>query len=63
MATHGVAERLSCRGSPTVLLVGSDPFIDESAPVGWSCRLFSTPEGLRGSPTVEQSLEALRAQQ
>ena len=37
------AERLSFRGSPTVLLDRADPFADASAPVGLSCRVFQTP--------------------
>ena len=53
------AERLSFRGSPTVLVDGADPFADPSAPVGLSCRVFRTPEGLRGAPTVEQLLAVL----
>lgn len=52
------AERLSFRGSPTVLVDGQDPFADPSAPVGLTCRVFQTPEGLRGAPTVEQLVEA-----
>ncbi|MCW2671965.1 MAG: thioredoxin family protein [Frankiales bacterium] len=48
------AERLSFRGSPTVLVDGVDPFADPTAPVGLSCRVYQTPDGLRGSPTVEQ---------
>ena len=55
------ADRLSFRGSPTVLLNGEDPFGNDSAPVGLSCRVFQTPEGLRGSPTVDQLVEVLRA--
>ncbi len=54
------AERLRFRGSPTVLLDGADPFADDRAPVGLSCRVFPTPDGLRGSPTVEQLVDALR---
>lgn len=54
------AARLSFRGSPTVLVDGRDPFADEDAPVGLSCRVFRTPEGLHGAPTVEQLVEALR---
>ena len=54
------AERLRFRGSPTVLVDGNDPFADETAPVGLSCRVFQTPDGLRGAPTVEQLVEALR---
>lgn len=53
------AERLSFRGSPTVLVNGTDPFADDSAPVGLSCRVFQTPDGLRGAPTLEQLTQAL----
>jgi hypothetical protein len=53
------AERLRFRGSPTVLVDGADPFADEAAPVGLSCRVFQTPDGLRGAPTVGQLVEAL----
>jgi hypothetical protein len=61
VTTPEVAERLRFRGSPTVLLDGRDPFADEDAPVGLSCRVFRTPEGLRGAPTVDQLVEVLRA--
>jgi hypothetical protein len=53
------AERLRFRGSPTVLLDGRDPFADEDDPVGLSCRVFGTPDGLRGAPTVDQLVSAL----
>lgn len=53
------AERLRFRGSPTVLVDGADPFADDSAPVGLSCRVFRTPSGLRGAPTLEQLVAAL----
>lgn len=58
--TPDEAERLRFRGSPTVLLDGVDPFADATSPVGLSCRVFATPEGLRGSPTVEQLVQVLR---
>lgn len=54
------AVRLRFRGSPTVLIDGRDPFARESDPVGLSCRVFRTPEGLRGAPTVEQLVAVLR---
>jgi hypothetical protein len=54
------AERLRFRGSPTVLVDGRDPFADEAAPVGLSCRVFRTPDGLRGAPTVDQLVGVLR---
>lgn len=53
------AERLGFRGSPTVLIAGRDPFADPDAPCGLACRVFSTPDGLRGAPTVEQLVAAL----
>lgn len=53
------AERLEFHGSPTVLIDGRDPFARPGAPVGLTCRLFETPEGLAGSPTVEQFLDVL----
>ncbi len=53
------AERLSFRGSPTVLVNRIDPFADASAPVGLSCRVFTTPDGLRGAPTVQQLVTVL----
>lgn len=59
VATDADAERLRFRGSPTVLIDGRDPFAQESDPVGLSCRVFRTPEGLRGAPTVEQLVGAL----
>lgn len=58
--TEEEAERLSFRGSPTIVVNGVDPFADPSAPLGLSCRVFQTPDGLRGSPTIEQLVEVLR---
>ncbi|KQY47946.1 hypothetical protein [Cellulomonas sp. Root137] len=48
-------------GSPTILANGRDPFRAPGATLGGlSCRLFSTPDGLAGSPTVEQLSSVLR---
>ena len=52
------AERLGFHGSPTVLVDGVDPFADEYTTVGLACRVFRTPAGLAGSPTVKQLREA-----
>jgi hypothetical protein len=60
VGTPEKAERLRFRGSPTVLVNGADPFADDRAPVGLSCRVFQAPEGLRGAPTVAQLVEVLR---
>jgi type IV secretory pathway TraG/TraD family ATPase VirD4 len=54
------AERLGFIGSPTVLVDGSDPFATPGAPIGLACRVYVTPEGLAGSPTLDQLMEALR---
>lgn len=60
VTTHEDAQRLRFRGSPTVLVDGGDPFASDSDPVGLSCRVFRTPDGLRGAPTVDQLVEVLR---
>lgn len=60
VTTSEEAEAVGFRGSPTVLVDGVDPFGDTSAPVGLSCRVFPTPDGLAGAPTLEQLREVLR---
>lgn len=54
------AEQLRFRGSPTVLVDGRDPFADDTAPVGLARRVFRTPDGLQGAPTIEQLVAVLR---
>lgn len=48
------AARLGFRGSPSILIDGADPFGDPDAPVGLSCRIYQTPGGPAGSPTLDQ---------
>lgn len=48
------AERLEFVGSPTVLVDGVDPFADAAASPGLACRVYQTPDGLQGAPTLEQ---------
>jgi hypothetical protein len=60
VATPGEAEAAQFRASPTVLVNGLDLFLDRESPVGLSCRVYRTPDGLAGSPTVEQLVEVLR---
>lgn len=57
------AERTGFRGSPTVLVDGVDPFGDRDAPVGLACRVYPTPEGHTGTPTVQALVAALLAAQ
>lgn len=55
------AQAAGFHGSPTILVDGHDPFAGPADPVGLSCRLFSTPEGLAGVPTVAQLMEAIES--
>ena len=47
------------RRFPTILVNGEDPFAEEGAAVGLSCRLFRTSDGPAGAPTVDQLTEVL----
>ncbi len=53
------AERTRFRGSPSILVDGVDPFADPDDPVGLSCRVYQTPDGPAGSPTLDQLRDAL----
>lgn len=53
------AHAVGFRGSPTVLVDGVDPFLDEAAPVGLMCRIYATPEGPQGAPSMGQLRSAL----
>jgi len=55
------AERTRFRGSPSILIDGVDPFADADAPVGLSCRMYQTPDGPAGSPTLDQLRKVLNA--
>ena len=59
VADEAEAARLGFRGSPTVLVEGVDPFADPTAPVGFACRVYATPAGREGAPSVEQLVEVL----
>ena len=54
------AQRLRFPGSPTVRVDGEDLFpTTEREDWRLGCRVYATPEGLKGSPTVEMIREAL----
>lgn len=55
------AEETRFHGSPSVIVNGVDPFADADAPVGLSCRMYQTPDGPAGSPTLDQLREAILA--
>jgi hypothetical protein len=48
-------------GSPTIRIAGEDvePVANERADYGLKCRLYATPDGLRGMPADEWVLSAL----
>ena len=54
------AERVGFHGSPSILVDGVDVFAGPDAGVGLSCRVYRTPDGPAGAPTIEQ-LRAARA--
>jgi hypothetical protein len=54
------ARDLRFPGSPTIRVDGRDLFpVPEREDWRLGCRVYPTPEGLRGSPTVEMLKEAL----
>ena len=59
VGTQQDAERLHFVGSPSILLDDRDPFAGSNAGYGLTCRVYQTPEGLAGSPTIEQLVVAI----
>ncbi len=58
--TDEEARRLSFPGSPTIRADGEDLFpVPERAEYALGCRIYATPEGLKGSPTAGMLKEAL----
>jgi hypothetical protein len=53
------AEEVQFRGSPSIHIDGVDLFADAEDPVGLSCRIYQTPDGPAGSPTIEQIRAAI----
>ena len=53
------ADRWGFHGSPSILVDGVDVFAEPGAAVGLSCRVYRTPDGLAGAPTMEQLRAAL----
>jgi len=53
------AERVGFHGSPSVLVDGVDVFANEDARVGLACRVYATPDGPAGAPTLGQLRAAI----
>ncbi|MBA3575625.1 MAG: thioredoxin family protein [Pseudonocardiales bacterium] len=48
------ADRVGFHGSPSILVDGVDVFAGAGAGVGLSCRLYQTPDGPAGAPSIDQ---------
>jgi hypothetical protein len=63
VSTEAEAQRLRFPSSPTIRVDGEDmfpiPVANARAEYALGCRMYATPEGLRGSPTAEMLSEAL----
>lgn len=64
-ATATVTERLvtdaaalGFAGSPTILVDGADLFTRPDLTTSLTCRLYPTPDGLQGAPTVDELVDA-----
>jgi hypothetical protein len=53
------ADALGFAGSPSLLIGGQDPFPSSSTECGLSCRVYSTPGGPQGAPTIGQLVSAI----
>lgn len=53
------AEHIGFVGSPSILVDGIDAFPSPSASVGLACRIYATPNGPAGAPTLDQLRAAL----
>ena len=47
-------------GSPTIRIDGIDPFDQGTSNFGMECRIYPTPDGLKGWPTKSMLVEALK---
>lgn len=61
--TEEEAQRVQFRGSPSIIVDGVDVFAPDDAPVGLSCRMYQTPNGPAGSPTLEQLRDVITERQ
>lgn len=52
---------LRFQGCPSIRLDGKDLFPEHRAVSGLACRLYRTPEGLRGWPTAQMIFQRLKA--
>ena len=58
-STLGAEQAALYRGSPTILIDGHDPFVGVDEHVEPACRIYLTPEGIAGAPTLDQLRAAI----
>lgn len=61
VSTPEDAQAAGFLGSPTIHVDGRDPFARGDEPFGLSCRVYQTPDGTAGAPSLEQLRSALDA--
>ncbi len=54
------AMRLRFLGSPSFIVDGADLWPENRADYHLSCRVYMTPEGIKGAPTIDMLQEKLR---
>jgi predicted DsbA family dithiol-disulfide isomerase len=60
ISDEGEAARWGMRGSPTLLIDGTDPFAGPGQPTGMSCRLYRDDDGqVSGAPSASQLRQAI----
>jgi hypothetical protein len=59
VTTNEQAVAVGFHGSPTILIDRRDPFAAGNEPTGLACRIYTTPDGPAGSPTLDQLRAAL----
>src|SRR3974377_2385438 len=59
ITTETDAQHWKFPGSPTIRFNGVDPFEQSEAQYGLECRMYLTPDGLRGWPTKDMLRAAL----
>jgi len=59
--TNSDATKYQFPGSPTIKVNGIDIFPTNQTDYALGCRVYKTPEGLKGSPTREMIAERIRS--
>lgn len=60
LSTPEDAAATAFAGSPTITIDGVDIFPSDGRTGELACRVYPTPHGLKGTPTLEQITDALR---